>query len=210
MISVDQALGHIFDLVTPLGSETVPLRQASGRVLAAPIIARRNQPPFRASVMDGYAVAGDHSAYEVIGESAAGHAYQGSLSDGQAVRIFTGAPLPKGASRVVIQEDVTREENRISLAENADTQVYIRDIGMDFKAGDRIDAPRRLTPADLALAASMNVAELAVSRQPQVALIATGDELVMPGEDPRPDQIIASNTFGLKAMLEEAGAIAKV
>lgn len=210
MISVDQAMGHIFDLVTPLGTETVPLREAANRVLAAPITATRNQPPFRASVMDGYAVAGDHAGYDVIGESAAGLSFHGSLSDGQAVRIFTGAPLPEGATRVIIQEDVTRDGNRIAVSGDADTQPYIRDIGIDFRVGDQIAAPRRLTPADLALAASMNVAEVTVARRPSVALIATGDELVMPGEDPAPDQIIASNTFGLAAIAEAEGAKARL
>ncbi len=210
MISVDQALGHVFDLVTPLGAETVPLREASGRILAAPIIARRNQPPFRASVMDGYAVAGDHNAYDIIGESAAGHAFDGVIADAQAVRIFTGAPLPEGATRVIIQEDVVRTGERITVSEGADTQAYIRDIGVDFKEGDRIEPPRRLSPADLALAASMNVAEVTVARRPSVALIATGDELVMPGETPGPDQIIASNTFGLAAMVEAEGGVARM
>jgi molybdopterin molybdotransferase len=210
LITVDQALGHIFDLVTPLSSETIPLRTAAGRVLTAPVVATRNQPPFRASVMDGYAVAGDHSSYSVIGEAAAGHGFNAPISDGQAIRIFTGAPLPEAATRVIIQEDVTRDGDTIQVADNADTQAYIRDIGVDFAAGDTIAAPRRLTPADLALTASMNVADVSVARRPSVALIATGDELVMPGETPNPDQIIASNTFGLAAMVESEGAIARI
>lgn len=210
MISVDQALGHIFDLVTPLATETIPLRDGLHRVLAAPVIATRNQPPFRASVMDGYAVVGDYPTYEVIGESAAGHAFDGHLRDGQAVRIFTGAPLPKGATRVIIQEDVERSGHRITVSDKADAQAYIREVGIDFRAGDQIEAARRLTPADLALAASMNVAELTVARRPEVALIATGDELVMPGETPGPDQIIASNTFGLAALVETEGASAHI
>ncbi len=210
MISVEAALEAVFALADPLSFETVPLRQAAGRVLAAPIIATRNQPPFPASVMDGYAVAGDHPAYTVIGESAAGHAFAGTLSDGQAARIFTGAPLPEGASRVVIQEDVTRTDDRITLAKDADQQRYIRDIGTDFHKGQTLDAPRRLTPADVALAASMNVPVVTVARRPSVALIATGDELVMPGETPGPDQIIASNTFGLAAMIEAEGGQARL
>ena len=210
MITVDQALGHILDLVTPLPSETIPLRTAAGRVLAAPVVATRNQPPFRASVMDGYAVAGEHPTYHVIGEAAAGHAFDGDITDTQAIRIFTGAPLPAGATRVIIQEDVTRDGDQIRVAENADIQPYIREVGVDFGAGDTIAAPRRLTPADMALTASMNVAEVSVARRPSVALIATGDELVMPGEAPNPDQIIASNTFGLAAMVEAEGAIARI
>lgn len=210
MISVEQALGHVFDLVTPLGTETIPLRAAVGRVLTAPIIAKRDQPPFRASVMDGYAVAGNAPSYKVIGEAAAGHAFTAALSPGQATRIFTGAPLPGGATRVIIQEDVARNGDTITVAENADTQAYIRDIGADFSAGDAIKAPRRLTSSDLALCAAMNVPNVTVARRPTVALIATGDELVMPGEAPNPDQIIASNTFGLAAMFEAEGAIARM
>ena len=210
MISVDEALQAVFALANPLPPETVTLREAAGRILAAPVTAKRSQPPFRASVMDGYAVAGDHQSYTVIGESAAGHAFDGTLNDGEATRIFTGAPLPEGANRVVIQEDVSRDTDRITLSDNADTQAYIRDIGMDFLEGQTLDAPRRLTPADVALAASMNVPEVTVARRPTVALIATGDELVMPGETPGPDQIIASNTFGLAAMLETEGALPRL
>ena len=210
MISVDEALQAVFDLVTPLASEFVPLREAAGRVLNDAIVATRNQPPFRASVMDGYAVAGDHPTYAVIGEAAAGRAFEGSLADGEATRIFTGAPLPEGATRVIIQEDITRDGDRITVKASADTKPYIRDIGADFALGHTLSAPRRLTPADVALAASMNVPEVTVARRPEVALIATGDELVMPGETPGPDQIIASNTFGLAALVESEGARARL
>ena len=210
MITVDQALQHIFDLISPVDTETVSLRHAAGRVLREDIVARRDQPPFAASVMDGYAVrtadASPGATLKVIGESAAGHAFDGHLNAGEAVRIFTGAPIPTGADRVVIQEDVTRDGTSITISETAETQRYIRDLGTDFKVGDRIDAGRKLTPADIALAASMNVPTLSVARKPVVALIATGDELVMPGEDPGPDQIIASNSFGLAAILEAEGA----
>ena len=205
MITVDTALGHIFDLAHPIGLETVPLKQAAGRVLAKPIVATRSQPPFRASVMDGYAVAGDAPTFRVIGEAAAGHVFDGNVTSGECVRIFTGAPLPDGATRVVIQEDVKRDGDTITLNADADTQPYIREIGKDFAAGDRIDAPCRLTPSLLALAASMNVPNVTVSRRPVVALIATGDELVMPGEAPRDDQIMASNTFGLAAQITSEG-----
>ncbi len=205
MISVDEALAHVFALVTRVDSEEVPLRKAAGRILAADVVARRNQPPFRASVMDGYAVAGD-GPWRVVGQAAAGHAFAGSVAEGDAVRIFTGGVVPEGADRVVIQEDVVLDGERISLNSDADSERYIRDIGADFKVGDRLSAPRRLTPSDVALAASMNVPRVTVARRPRLAIIATGDELVMPGEDPRPDQIIASNSFGLAAMAEAEGA----
>ncbi|NNE81269.1 MAG: molybdopterin molybdotransferase MoeA [Silicimonas sp.] len=210
MISVDEALGHVFSLADPMAAESVPLRLAAGRVLASPVSATRNQPPFRASVMDGYAVAGTFDTYRVVGEAAAGHGFETPLAPGTCVRIFTGATVPDGADRVIIQEDVTRDQDQISVQGNADSKLYIRDIGADFKVDDQLSAPRRLTPADVALIAAMNVPEVNVSRRPEVALIATGDELVMPGETPRPDQIIASNAFGLAALAEEEGAKARL
>lgn len=210
MISVDEAHGHIFELATPLGTETVPLRAASGRVLAEPLLATRSQPPFRASVMDGYAVAGEAETYSVVGESAAGRGFEGAIGPEDAVRIFTGAPVPENATRVIIQEDVAREGERIRVADGADQEPYIREVGADFAEGFRINPPRRMLPADIALAASMNVPEIVVARRPQVALIATGDELVVPGESPRPDQIIASNAFGLSAIVESEGGIARM
>jgi len=210
VISVDEALGHILNLASPTDTEKVPLRQACGRVLAEPVVATRNQPPFRASVMDGYAVAGDADHYRVMGEAAAGHSYPGTLTQGECVRIFTGAVIPSGATRVVIQEDVHRENDRITLSDDADSSRYIREIGADFKVGDKVLANARLTPSDVALAASMNVPQVTVYRRPQVAFIATGDELVMPGEAPHDDQIMASNNFGLAALVEQEGAQARV
>ncbi|MBC2835701.1 gephyrin-like molybdotransferase Glp [Paragemmobacter straminiformis] len=212
MISVEEALARCFDLVAVLPTETVALRHAAERVMAVPAVARRDQPPFAASAMDGYAVAGDPVAgdsFDVIGEAGAGHAFHGAVGAGQAVRIFTGAPVPQGATRVVIQEDVTREGARITLKPDADTGTHIRPKGQDFRAGATI-APRLLRPNDLALLAAMNVAEVQVTRRPVVAIIATGDELVMPGEDPAPDQIIASNSFALAAMVEAAGGEARL
>ncbi len=210
MIPVGEALGHVLSLAARLETETVPLRLASGRVLAEPLLAARSQPPFRASVMDGYAVAGDAESYVVVGESAAGRGFEGAIRPGDAVRVFTGAPVPESAARVIIQEDVTREGDRIRVAARAGGEPYIREVGSDFAAGFRLDAPRRMSPADIALAASMNVPGIVVARRPEVALITTGDELVMPGESPRPDQIIASNAFGLSAMVESEGGVARM
>ncbi|MFC2967570.1 molybdopterin molybdotransferase MoeA [Acidimangrovimonas pyrenivorans] len=214
MISVEEALSKVFALVAPLETETVPLAEAAGRVLAAPAAARRDQPPFAASAMDGYAIRGldakPGDSFTVIGEAGAGHAFDGSVGPGQTARIFTGAPLPEGADRVVIQEDVTRDGDRIILGDKLDAGTNIRPAGGDFRAGDQLTAPRRLRPAELALLAAMNVPEVRVTRRPVVAIIATGDELVMPGETPRADQIIASNNFALKAMAEAAGAEARM
>lgn len=213
MISVSGALAQVLSLTKTLDVERVSLRAALGRTLASDAIATRNQPPFSASIMDGYALRDDESkvgaAFTVIGEAAAGHAFDGAIKAGETVRIFTGAPLPKGATRVVIQENVTRDGDIITQTDVSST-TNIRDIGTDFKVGDRMSAPKRLTSRDVTLLAAMNIPEVDVIRQPIVALIATGDELVMPGETPAPAQIIASNAFGLAAMVEETGGIARV
>lgn len=210
MISVTQALDNLFALAKPLGEEIVPLRAANGRVLAHDVASKRTQPPFAASAMDGYAVIGAEAqpdaTFKVIGESAAGHGWRGDVRSGEAVRIFTGAPVPEGATRVILQEDVMRISNEITISGDIGTGDNIRPAGGDFKQGDVIKAPRRIGPADIALMASMNIAEVPVMRRPDVALISTGDELVMPGEEPGPDQIIASNTFGLYALLQDLGA----
>ncbi len=214
MISVADALAHLFALTKQLPVETVPLAQANGRTLAEPVSANRDQPPFSASAMDGYAIVADGAepgkTYNVIGEAAAGHAFKGSVSTGQAVRIFTGAPVPEGADRVVIQEDVSRDGNTITLSENLDKGFHIRPLGGDFKVGQTIAAPRVLRPSDVALMASMNIADVPLTRRAKVAILSTGDELVMPGETPGPDQIIASNSFGLQAMLRDAGCEARL
>ena len=214
MIPVAQALDHLFDLADLLPVETVPLRAAAGRVLAEPVAAQRTQPPFAASSMDGYALKGVeadlHAQFKVVGESAAGHRWHGTLKPGQAVRIFTGAPVPDGADKVVIQEDVSRSGDMISITGLPGPKDNIRPAGADFAEGTQLTAPRRLSPGDIALLAAMNIADVPVRRAPVVALLATGDELVAPGEAPGPDQIIASNTYGLAAMLHGLGAQARI
>ncbi|MBO9476872.1 molybdopterin molybdotransferase MoeA [Shimia sp. R11_0] len=214
MISVSDALAHLFSLTSTLETETVPLGLANGRVLASAVTARRDQPPFAASAMDGYGVGAAGVApgarYKVIGEAAAGHSYAGTVKPGEAVRIFTGAPVPDGVDRVIIQEDVTREGDVITLSDRLDKGTHIRPAGGDFKTGQTIEGPRLLRPSDVALMAAMNIAEVPVTRRPKVAILSTGDELVMPGETPNPDQIIASNSFGLQAMLRNAGAEARL
>ena len=214
MITVDEALAHCLALAEPLDSEHVPLAEAAGRVLSRSVAARRDQPPFASSAMDGYAVTAEAprtgDRFTVVGEAAAGHGWDGTLHDGEALRIFTGAPLPAGATRVIIQEDVTREGDTITLGDRLDHQTNIRPAGSDFRKGQTLDAPRVLRPADVALAASMNLPTLPVARKPVVAIIATGDELVQPGEDPHADQIVASNSYGIKGMAEAAGAHARL
>ncbi|WP_037315740.1 gephyrin-like molybdotransferase Glp [Ruegeria halocynthiae] len=214
MITVEDARALLFDLVSPLQAEAVPLADAAGRVLAQDVSATRDQPPFAASSMDGYALKSteveQHAMFKVIGESAAGRRFKGSVGAGQAVRIFTGAPVPQGADFVVIQEDTERREDLITITDAPGQKTNIRPAGIDFTAGTKITAPRVLRPEDVALMAAMNIASVPVARKPVVALISTGDELVMPGETPGPDQIIASNTFGLKALLENAGARVRI
>lgn len=217
MISVEEALGHVLALAPPPVAEPAPLALAAGRVLLQDAVARRDQPPFAASAMDGYALcpgpdgAGVGATFRVIGAAGAGHGFDGRLNRGEALRIFTGAPTPEGADRIAIQEEVrTGADGRITLTAAAAPGAHIRPRGGDFNLGDRLTAPRRLTPADVALLASMNIAEVSVARRPVVAVIATGDELVMPGETPRADQIVASNAFAVKAMAEQAGAEARL
>lgn len=213
MITVEEALARCFALVTPVGTETVPLRQAAGRVLRQAAPARLTQPPFAASAMDGYALgaAGEPGTrFTVLGEAGAGHAYAGAVGPDEAVRIFTGAPLPEGAVTIAIQEEVEASGPAITLRKAAAPGDNIRPRGQDFAQGDSLQAPRRLTGNDIALLASMNLPEVTVARRPVVALIATGDELVMPGETPGPDQIITSNTFALAAMVEAAGGEARM
>ncbi|WP_371038360.1 gephyrin-like molybdotransferase Glp [Rhodosalinus sp. FB01] len=214
MITVDEALARLFALVAPLGAEEVPLERAAGRVLARDAVADRDQPPFPASAMDGYAVAAAEARpgarFRVVGEAAAGRRFAGALGPGEAVRIFTGAPIPDGADRVVIQEDTAREGETVMLLDSLGAGPHVRPAGADFRKGDRLAAPRRLSPADAALLAAMNLPRVTVARRPEVAILATGDELVLPGERPGPDQIIASNSYALKALLEALGAEARL
>ncbi len=215
MISVAEAQALCLGLARPQGrAEDVPLTLAIGRILCAPAHADRAQPPFAAAAMDGYVVQDDAvrpgATFEVIGEAAAGHFREGRVGAGQAVRIFTGAPVPEGASHVVIQEDVARDGDRITLLPSLGRGPNIRPQGADFERDFKLLPPRILSAADLALLAAMNVATVRVAARPIVALLATGDELVMPGARPRPDQIIASNVFALKAMIDAAGGDARI
>ena len=212
MIAVDEALARCLALVAPLPAEAVALRHAVGRMMAQPALAGRDQPPFDASAMDGYALRGDPAAgdqFLVVGAAQAGMGFAGAVGDGQAVRIFTGAPVPLGANRVVLQEDVSLAGDLITLNPKADIARHIRPQGQDFKAGEGLE-PRRIGPHDLALLAAMNIPQVLVHRRPVVAIIATGDELVMPGEEPGPGQIICSNSFAIAALVEAEGAIARI
>lgn len=210
MISVEEALNRLFALVRPVDEEEVDIADAGGRVLARDAVARRTQPPFPASAMDGYAVraadAREGAELDVIGESAAGHRFADTVGPGTAVRIFTGAPVPEGADAILIQEDADRDGDRIRVREAPSAGLHVRPAGGDFGEGDHLPAPRRLSPRDIALLAAMNIRRVHAARRPVVALIPTGDELVLPGEIPGPDQIVTSNNFGLAAACRAIGA----
>jgi molybdopterin molybdotransferase len=205
------ALDRLLAGVAPLAAETVPIDQCAGRVMAEPVVARLTQPPFPASAMDGYAIrwADLRQPWRVVGESAAGRGWAGHVAPGEAVRIFTGAPLPDGADTVVVQEEVARDGPLARLTGEGPRALgaHIRAIGQDFASGDMlITAGTRLTPPHLGLAAAAGHGKLTVIRRPRVTLIATGDELVPPGADPGPGQIVSSNPAMLAAVLRWAGA----
>jgi len=211
LISVDEALARITGALTPVGSEMVSIAQAHGRVLAQAVISNRTQPPFAVSAMDGYAVrAGDvanvPAKLTIIGQAPAGGAFTGAVGPGQAVRIFTGGPLPKGADTIVIQENTQADGNLVTVTQPVTAGRHIRAEGLDFRTGDEMLAEgRRLGARDVALAAAMNVPWLCVRRRPRLALLATGDELVRPGEPIGPHQIVSSNALGLAAMIAACG-----
>lgn len=196
------------------GTEMLPLARCAGRVLAADIAALRTQPPFANSAMDGYAARADDlqpgKELRVIGESAAGRGFAGSVAPGEAVRIFTGAPLPEGTDAILIQENAEGVDGPvIRVTKAASKGQFVRAAGLDFGIGEvLLAAGRRLDSAALGLAAAMGHPELPVRRKPVVAILATGDELVLPGEPVGPDQIVASNSYALAALVEQAGGTA--
>ncbi|MGD9668345.1 MAG: gephyrin-like molybdotransferase Glp [Hyphomicrobiaceae bacterium] len=212
LLSVEEALARILAKARVLDAEEVPLTALAGRVLATDVAARLTQPPFDASAMDGYAVrARDVAALPatltLIGESAAGHAFAGTVGPGQTVRIFTGAPVPQGADAIVIQENAEADGTHVQVVEGTPDPAHVRVRGGDFSQDQTVLAKgHRLTARDVLLAAAMGHASLACTRRPRVAILATGDELVEPGETPRPDQIVSSNPYGLAAMLATFGA----
>lgn len=213
MLSVAEAQTKVLEGLKRLGQESVSLGAAAGRVLAVDVAANRTQPPFDVSAMDGYAVRAQDVAslpanLRVIGSVAAGAMFDRSVGKGEAVRIFTGAPVPKGANTIVIQENTKAAGDEVHVVDGAaPAGRHIRRAGLDFKKGDKLlKAGQRLSPRDIALAASMNHAVLPCVRQPRIAILATGDELVPPGGEPGPAQIIASTSAGLAASVLEWGA----
>ncbi len=213
LLPVSEAKSRLLGNARPIEAvETVALGDANGRVLAAELVARLTQPPFNASAMDGYALnAADApsigSELTVIGTAAAGHAFEGTLNKGEAVRIFTGAPVPEGADSVLIQEDAEKlEGTRIRTKFDVVKGRHIRPRGQDFTEGEAVLPPGTVLDfSHLTVTAAMNHAALTVYRRPRVAVLATGDELVPPGATPAPAQIIASNTFGVSALVRDNG-----
>ena len=211
MLSVAEALARITAAFAPLPAETVGLTEALGRVLAEDVAARVTQPPTDVSAMDGYAlraadVAQVPVSLDVIGRVPAGGQFEGAVGPGQAVRIFTGAPLPEGADAIVIQEDTERDSETVVVKQGAAQGTYVRPAGLDFRAGEvGLTAGRLLGARDVGLAAAMDRAWLQVHRRPRVALLATGDEVVLPGDPRGPNQIVSSNGFSLAAFVQACG-----
>lgn len=211
LMPVAEALAAVLDGAAMLPEEIVALEEAFHRTLSRDIASLRTQPPAAMSAMDGYAVrladAKADARLRVIGESAAGKPFPQPVGPGEAVRIFTGGVVPPGAETIVIQEDVTRDGDTVIPAETTLVPRHIRHAGSDFREGDvLLRKGLRLTDRDLSLAASMNHPRLPVHRRPRVAILATGDELVMPGSTPGPGQIVFSNAYALGALARAEGA----
>jgi molybdopterin molybdotransferase len=212
LMQVADALARVLADASALPLEDVALARAHGRILAQDLAALRTQPPDAVSAMDGYAVRAEDVAQtaaklKVIGEVAAGHPFAGSVGKGEAARIFTGGVMPKGSDTVVIQENTARDGDYVTILKVAARGRNVRPQGIDFKQGARLlTKGRRLSDRDLMLAAAMNYPTLKVHRQPKVAVLGTGDELVMPGATPKPGEIVYSNGFALSALARSEGA----
>jgi molybdopterin molybdotransferase len=212
LMPVADAFAAVMSGVEALPAERVLLEDAYHRVLAEDAVAHRTQPPSAMSAMDGYAARANDiitvpARLHIIGEIAAGRPFNGRLHQGAAIRIFTGGVVPDGADTIVIQEDTVRDGDTVLINESAVAGRHIRPAGSDFHQGDvLLRAGIRLTDRHLSLAASMNHTALMVRRRPKVAVFATGDELVMPGEEPGPGQIIYSNGYALRALARAEGA----
>jgi len=211
MISVEEALSRITSAFSPLASEWVSLSKAMGRVLTDDLIATRDQPPHDISAMDGYAVrsadlAKGEATLTLIGEAPAGGRFEGVVGSGQTVRIFTGGPVPEGADAIALQENAEADGKTIKLTGKLSPGRFIRPAGLDVKEGSvTLSKGTILAPRDLGLAAGLNRVWLRVRRRPKIALLATGDELVRPGEPLGPDRIVTTNSITIGAMIESWG-----
>ena len=213
MISVEEALSRLLAPLEKLPLEQISIVDAIGRVLAEDLAARRTQPPFAVSAMDGYAVRAEDVAavpveLRIVAEVPAGAGFGGHVGPREAARIFTGAPMPAGTDTIVIQEDTQRDGERVRVLEGAARGRYVRREGLDFGEGDvLLPAGRRLTARDIGLAAAMNRPWLFVHRRPRVGILSTGDEIVMPGDPIGPHQIVSSNSLSLAAFVSACGGI---
>ena len=210
MISVDEARGRILDALRPTPVEIVALADAWNRVIAVPVAARLTQPPADVSAMDGYALRADDgradAELKVVGAAPAGHPFEGVVGPGQAVRLFTGSVMPQGADAILLQEDATRDGDIVRVNEAVSHGRHIRLMGQDFARGDVVlPAGRRITARDVGLAAAANHPWLSVHRRPRVAILATGDEIAMPGEPIPAGGIVSSNSHALAALVRAAG-----
>ena len=214
MISVEEALSRLLAPLEKLPPEQISISEGLGRVLAEDVAARRTQPPFAVSAMDGYAVRAEDLTtvpveLRIVAEVPAGAGFGGHVGAGETARIFTGAPLPAGTDTIVIQEDTQREGDRVRVLEGAPRGRYVRREGLDFAEGDvLLRAGRRLTARDIGLLAAMNRPWLFVHRRPRIAILSTGDEIVMPGDPIGPHQIVSSNSLALAAFVSACGGIA--
>ncbi|HEX3576870.1 MAG TPA: gephyrin-like molybdotransferase Glp [Rhodopila sp.] len=210
MISVEEARGRILDALRPTPAEIVALAEAWNRVTAEAVSARLTQPPADVSAMDGYALRAEDGGLgarlTVIGAAPAGHPFEGRVGAGEAVRLFTGSVVPAGANAILLQEDATRDGDTVQVNEAVVAGRHIRRAGQDFSAGDAVlPAGRRITARDVGLAAAANHPWLSVHRRPRVAILATGDEIAMPGEPIPPGGIVSSNSHALAALVRAAG-----
>ncbi len=215
MISVEEARARILADLRATAAEVVALADVWNRVTAADVIARLTQPPADVSAMDGYALrAADGSLgarLNVIGAAPAGHPFEGSVGPGQIVRVFTGSVVPDGADAILLQEDATRDGTTVTVNEAARQGRHIRRAGQDFARGDSvIPVGRRITARDVGLAAAANHPWLSVHRRPRIAILATGDEIAMPGEPIPPGGIVSSNAHALAALVRAAGGLPTV
>ena len=212
LLPVADAQQRIVEALSPLPGELISLSSGLGRVLVEDVVSRRSQPPMAVSAMDGYAVRAVDVAtlpadLAVVGYAPAGHAFDGSVGPGEAVRIFTGAPLPDGADTIVIQENTEQTGETVRVIEGeAPVGRFVRPAGLDFASGDTLlKAGKVLTARDIGLAAAMNVPWLMVRRKPRISILATGDEIVMPGDPVGRDQIVSSNALSLSAFVSAEG-----
>jgi molybdopterin molybdotransferase len=210
MLALEEARARILGALAATPAETVALAEAWNRVLARPVIARLTQPPADVSAMDGYAVraadAAEGARLAVIGSAPAGHPFAGEVGPGQAVRIFTGSVVPAGADAILLQEDATAEAGSVTVRESVKQGRWIRRQGLDFAAGETLlPAGRRLTARDVGLAAAGNNPWVTVHRRPRIGILATGDEIALPGEPIPPGGIVSSNAHALAALVRAAG-----